>query len=296
MGEFESKIRAGLPLTVGDWNSYLIDAHRESPGMTSHAFAGHRTSEGLDSYETLAGAIDLPRDRALHLLDLGCGDGHFAQILLGQSRTPHRDLKILGIDMSPDEIALARKKVNDERVTFECAMAQALPLADSSIDAAYSHMAFMLMLPIEPVISELRRVLKPGAAFAALVGSPRIPNSDWLETIRNARNYLAERYPQLKSLNPGDPRSIELDGLGELFNARTGFSSPTELREIVIHFKRNKAEVWQHIAKQYMFFWLPENEKRELNQRVNEDVERWAEPDGSVNFSVALRLFTTTRM
>ena len=44
-------------------------------------------------------------------------------------------------------------------------------LATASVDVIVSHMALMLMAPLDEVIREMHRVLRPGGMLAAVVGS-----------------------------------------------------------------------------------------------------------------------------
>ncbi len=66
-----------------------------------------------------------------------------------------------------------RGLVKGDSVVLVLAEAQKIPLGDASADAVLCHMALMLMLPIEPVIGEIHRVLAPGGIFAAVSGTPK---------------------------------------------------------------------------------------------------------------------------
>ena len=71
-----------------------------------------------------------------------------------------------GLGLRDGELAAAKSRFHDDRVTFHQAKAQAIPLPDASVDYVLCHMAFMLMDSIEEVISEIKRVLKPGGKFS----------------------------------------------------------------------------------------------------------------------------------
>ncbi|WP_371039531.1 class I SAM-dependent methyltransferase, partial [Rhodosalinus sp. FB01] len=82
-------------------------------------------------------------------------------------------LRLVGVDMSPDELALARARLPEGRARLIEAQAQRLDaLADGAVDVALCHWALTLMDPVAPVLEEVARVLAPGGRFAALVDGP----------------------------------------------------------------------------------------------------------------------------
>jgi SAM-dependent methyltransferase len=93
------------------------------------------------------------------LLDIGCGTGfhlpRFAE--LGAS--------VVGIQPHPPLAALARKRLRDNRIrsaTVLVASAEALPLADRSVDVAHARWAYFFGAGSEPGLAELDRVMRPG--------------------------------------------------------------------------------------------------------------------------------------
>lgn len=79
------------------------------------------------------------------VLDLACGDGPLLQIL---SDRGHAGTKLVGVDMSDDELSAAREVLPHEiRLLKE--RAHELSLDSGSVDYALSHMALMLMDDIE---------------------------------------------------------------------------------------------------------------------------------------------------
>ena len=131
-----------------------------------------RNGERLaSSYDGLAQVVT-PRGEPITVLDLACGDG----LLLSRLSQMHASgLGLIGIDMSRAELDAARSRLGPG-VALHQAMAQALPLPDASVDCVLSHLALMLMAPVEPVIAEVRRVLKHGGVFSAVVGARPPPH------------------------------------------------------------------------------------------------------------------------
>jgi sterol 24-C-methyltransferase len=102
-------------------------------------------------------------------LDIGCGSGFIADTV-----QEHTGAKIVGINISPDQIATAR--ANAERngklgklLDFQVAsMNDPLPFPDNSFDAVYVMQAICYVHNPVALMAEVRRVLKPGGLFSDL--------------------------------------------------------------------------------------------------------------------------------
>lgn len=100
----------------------------------------------------------------MHILDVGCGIG-------GPSRFfAARGCRVTGIDLTADYVRtaekLARRVGLAERITYRQASALALPFAAGAFDGAYMMHVGMNIEDKPRLFAEVRRVLKPGAAFA----------------------------------------------------------------------------------------------------------------------------------
>ncbi len=100
-----------------------------------------------------------------HVLDLGCGSGTLALMLL--AATP--GLRVTGVDGDPAMLAQARRKAKQARqaLRLEEALAQQLPYADGEFDAVVSSL-FFHHLDRGTKIAAMReawRVLRPGGSF-----------------------------------------------------------------------------------------------------------------------------------
>ncbi|TDN67267.1 class I SAM-dependent methyltransferase [Paraburkholderia sp. BL10I2N1] len=148
---------------------YLKDFHQRRARATRRAYGNHpaRSTQAKypSSYHALAERV--PNDEmARTVLDLACGDGPLLQILNDRG---HAGTKLIGIDISDGELSAARAVLpQDVRLINE--RAQKLSLDTGSVDYVLSHMALMLMDDIEEVIREVRRVLRKGGSFSAVVG------------------------------------------------------------------------------------------------------------------------------
>jgi SAM-dependent methyltransferase len=136
-----------------EWSTYVGEYHDANPGITESLLSQARDGAGRSPYDWLVAAVPAG---ASTVVDLACGSGPMAQ-RLGRVR-------VVGVDQSSAELARAGGLRVQARVT-------ALPLAGGCAGAAVMSMALMLMRPLEAVLAEVARVLRPGGTFVATVPS-----------------------------------------------------------------------------------------------------------------------------
>lgn len=196
---------------------FLRSFHAANPGITQRVFARGGT------YARVVERVPPGR-----VLDLACGDGPLLR-LLGP--------RAVGVDISLVDLELAGAGVQ--------ARAQELPFADASFDAVTCHLAFMLFDDIERVVSELARVLKPGAPFIALVGGG--PSAEG----RDAYHAYAEQLARVRAARPpamGDRRASSEAGWRELFREWRG---EITFERWPIDLSGSFDEVWQLLSATY---------------------------------------------
>lgn len=286
----EKLLRGELP-SAAEWAEHLQQVHGEAPGMTSRAFAAQVDAHGKSSYQVLAETLG-PQSLEGCVVDLACGDGHLIRHLLPRLGPKGR---VVGVDMSEGELAVARRAFDEPRVQFQRAQAQALPVAAGSVDAVLCHLAFMLMVPVEPVVQELARVLVPGGSFAAVVDRRAAPENllGALQQLIGA--FVAERHPGMQKAPTGDPRTQTEAGLHELFHPETGFESAIELLDFEIPMRFTPPELWAFLADTYFVGMLPEAEKAELRERILEVGARRADRAGRALLEMPLRRLVVRR-
>ncbi len=126
-------------------------------------------------------------------LDDGCGDGSFTEVLLARQEP----LSVVGVDPSSAQLDFARRRVGTAAVRFIEGDAQALPVPDTSIDAAV--MALVLFFLPDPLkgVEELVRVTRPGGTIAAYhwdLAGGGLPLQPILDAVR-AEGYQTQTPP-----------------------------------------------------------------------------------------------------
>ncbi len=107
--------------------------------------------------------LDAPA--GLNWLDVGCGTGALSATILATTEPA----RILGVDPADGFLATARSRFGDERVSFQHADAQALPVPDRSVDVVVSGLALNFVPDPQRAVAEFARVVKPGGTAAAYV-------------------------------------------------------------------------------------------------------------------------------
>ena len=135
-----------------------------------------RYDAGAAAYDRLTGrwsamfaaaaldAVDVsPTDKVLDLA-AGTGDG----ALLAVQRLGHSG-NAIAVDLSVPMLVVAQSKPSSRPVDFVAADAQRLPFLDRTFDAVICLFGLMFFPNALRALAEVRRVLRPGARFAATV-------------------------------------------------------------------------------------------------------------------------------
>jgi SAM-dependent methyltransferase len=133
------------------WRRYIAAFHDARPGITEEFLSRADASP----YAWLAAPL---RTEQGLVLDLACGSAPLRPLL--------RDAHWLGLDASAGELASAAAAGRGPLVRAD---ATALPLADDSVAAVCAAMCLPVLTPLDQVLAELQRVLRPGGLLAALV-------------------------------------------------------------------------------------------------------------------------------
>jgi ubiquinone/menaquinone biosynthesis C-methylase UbiE len=134
-------------------------------------------------------------------LDLGCGTGVAIPWLL------QRSWRVVGVDLSGDQLRVARQRAAGPGVLLVTANAVALPFADRSFDAVVSVLTHTDLDDPEAAFAESARVLRRGGRLS-YVGThpcfvtPFVERRAEAHLLRLSAAWLAPRW---SGVRPGDP-------------------------------------------------------------------------------------------
>lgn len=127
-------------------------------------FDTHLTQDlGYRAPQQLVELLNQPTPMPAHgldVLDLGCGTGLTGEAIAAHAR------HLIGVDLSSGMLAKARARGHYQQLV-EADLVEAMKgLSDASIDIALSADVFIYVGRLEPVLPEIRRVLRAGGRFA----------------------------------------------------------------------------------------------------------------------------------
>lgn len=275
MSTFTDKILKRQLPTDSDWEAHLLEVHAQEPRMTPEAFAEFRDSQGRNSYEILAERGEFT-PQATQVLDLACGDGHLIPYLF--KKLPRLE-QAVGVDMSQECIGAAKESLSDSRVDLQVARAQSLPLADQSIDHVFCHLALMLMTPLDPVLIELQRVLKPEGFLSALIPGGE-PVGLHKEVSRLTSMFVQTYLPRAREARAAQPSLVRLAEAGEFVQLQQRM--PPE-------------NLWNYLRGMYLIAMLPAIAQRELQDEVLTLARDHVAGDGMICLQVPMRCLSVRR-
>jgi ubiquinone/menaquinone biosynthesis C-methylase UbiE len=125
--------------------------------------------------------------RGKTVLDLGCGTGENIIPLL------ERGARVIGMDISPDLIAIAQKRLNDANLEASLTAGDAYEtgLPDESVDVIFC-MALIHHLDIKPMRDEMWRVLRKGGVIILSEPIRFSKGYAWVRSLLPAREDISE--------------------------------------------------------------------------------------------------------
>jgi ubiquinone/menaquinone biosynthesis C-methylase UbiE len=147
--------------------------------------------------------------RGKKVMDLGCGSGEQVIALL------HRGAKVVGLDLSPDLIAIAQRRLQMEGLEAEVRVGSAYEtgVPDASVDVVFC-MSLIHHLDLPKVKAEMLRVLGPGG-FVVLKEPIRFNRS--YEFVRsffpNQEDVSDDEHPLTKDEFRAFQKEFQCDGL-----------------------------------------------------------------------------------
>jgi SAM-dependent methyltransferase len=132
----------------------------------------------VTGHEALAGRLIRPSAFDIrgcgHILEAGCGNGRYTRFLL---RHADKRAVITAFDLSQRMLRRARRKLKSPRVSFVAADLTRLPYPDNYFDAVVCGWVLEHLPDPRPGLSELARVMRPGAKMLLLVTEDTLTGS-----------------------------------------------------------------------------------------------------------------------
>jgi malonyl-CoA O-methyltransferase len=150
------------------------------------------------------------------VLDVGCGTGYCTRAL----RDRYKRANVVGLDLAPAMVAKAmRQQSRWRRGRYLAGDAEALPIADDSVDLIFSNLTLQWCNP-DAVFSEFARVLRPGGTILFSTFGP-----DTLRELRDAW-CAVDKSPHVHDF-------IDMHDLGDA-SMRAGLIEPVMDRENLV--------------------------------------------------------------
>ena len=99
-------------------------------------------------------------------LDVACGNGFFSRELF------HLGANVIGVDIAPELIALAKKQ-SPKEIVYHVASGESMPFVkDTSMDLALVSLAIQNIDKVKDVLAEINRTLKNGGRLFIVMNHP----------------------------------------------------------------------------------------------------------------------------
>jgi ubiquinone/menaquinone biosynthesis C-methylase UbiE len=188
----------------------------------AETFAASRTLAAEEVTERLAAALG--EERAPRLLDVACGPGVLSTVL---SRRAER---VVALDLTPEVLRLARNRSDAAglpNLSFARGLAEQLPFAAGSFDAAVLRLALHHFDRPGPALRAIREALRPGGRLALL----DVLTSPDAETARLHNAIERLRDPSHQAFQPESGLRELLEASGFHVTRCETWERPREVRE-----------------------------------------------------------------
>ena len=138
---------------------------RSAPSLANtgeRLMTDNHTDTAIEHLHRYALACELAT--GLDVLDIACGEGYGSNLLAGCAKS------VVGVDVAADSVAHAAVKYRRHNLRYAHGSATAVPLPDAAVDLVVSFETIEHLRQHDEMLSELRRVLRPGGRV--IISSP----------------------------------------------------------------------------------------------------------------------------
>ncbi|AXE39539.1 class I SAM-dependent methyltransferase [Acidipropionibacterium virtanenii] len=167
----EAARRIGLGAREDPWPDYLARFHEERPGVIQEVIGRCRAGQ-RNPYAWLARSVSRT---AGVVVDVCCGAGALSREIANGQRL------VIGVERNDSELGLAEH--GGGQIEWVHGSEDALPLADSSVDAVVTSMGMVTTPDPRVLVAEASRVLRPGGVFACMAPTVRPVPVSMLRTV-----------------------------------------------------------------------------------------------------------------
>ena len=242
--------------TSSDLQNHLTLIHENNAGFTENFALKCKDTNGRTGYEILMNMINYGHH--FDVLDLACGSGLLLQMC---SKKYGSNINFFGVDSSVAELRLAKKRLSKTAVQVMHGEAQNLHfIKDETVDLILCHWGLTLMDPVFPVIKTIRRIIKKGGIFSAIVDGDINKAPGYRKVHDIIYRHVSDRYPGYGSVDLGDPRVRDADKLHKLVSD-VFLSSKIQINSLVLKYKALPETLAREVAGFfYASFVLSEEE------------------------------------
>jgi ubiquinone/menaquinone biosynthesis C-methylase UbiE len=179
-----------------------------------------------------------------HVLDVACGPGILSLMV---APLVGNDGSVMGIDLAPGMVELAKKKAHEAgltSVTFREADAEDLPFQDDSFDVVLCNHGLVHTTDRAKAMREMWRVIKRGGIVAISTWS----TPDRSLTLSIVAKAIAKHFPA--AMVPGAPMWFDFgpQGVLEKTLSDAGFDEIRVTRHTIFQQMQNGEEYWQAVV------------------------------------------------
>jgi ubiquinone/menaquinone biosynthesis C-methylase UbiE len=209
------------------------------------------------------------------VLEVGCGTGGFARALAERSQA-----EVIGVDVAEHLLRHAAARSSDLLLSWVLGQAEALPLADQSVDCVLMSLVLHQIADRERALKEVHRVLRPGGRLLVRTVAPEVALRAWVpfRFFPRVANAEAARLPAIDVIL----RLSQEAGFREL-RTRTVFrNSRVDLHKVTDELRQRKRPSYRLLTNAEL-----ENGLQLIEQEWHANQGQWVDPKPHVLITAA---------